>query len=136
MGGEKIGTEKILNYNCEVWKIPGGKQWMYKGLPLKLEMTVMGTTSTLMVTSAKFNTSVPDKYFELPDYPIQEMEGYQNDEEYAKDKAEMKKNAKKMQKMTYAEYKAMVLKEDPNVSEEELKTGYKMMKKMTKKMSK
>jgi hypothetical protein len=138
MGGKIIGKEKILGYTCDLWEIPGGKQWIYKGLPLKLEMTVMGVTSKTEATSAKFNVAVPDKYFELPDYPIQKEEGYQNDEEYAQDKAEMKKQAAKMKNMTFEQYKAMVHKEDPetrNMSDEELKMGYQIMKKIANNMS-
>lgn len=139
IGGKIIGKENVLGYNCDVWQIPGGKQWMYKGLPLKLEMTVMGITTTNTATSAKFDTNVPDKYFELPDYPIKKEEGYQSDEAYAKDKAEMKENAKKMQNLSFEDYKKMVMQDDPeakNMSEEELKQGYQMMKMMAKKIGK
>ncbi len=134
IGGKKIGNENILGYNCEVWQIPGGKQWIYKGLPLKLEVSMMGIKTINEATSARFNTSVPDKYFELPDYPIQKEEGFRNDAEYSKDKAEMKKNAQKLQKMSYEEYKSMLKKNDPeeykNMSEKEMKASYQMMKKM------
>ncbi len=134
IGGKKIGNENILGYNCEVWQIPGGKQWIYKGLPLKLEVSMMGIKTINEATSARFNTSVPDKYFELPDYPIQKEEGFRNDAEYSKDKAEMKKNAQKLQKMSYDEYKSMLKKNDPeeykNMSEKEMKASYRMMKKM------
>ncbi len=140
MGGKKVGTEKILGYNCEVWEIPGGKQWIYKGLPLKLQMTVMGITTTNEATQAKFNTSVPDKYFKLPDYPVQQMDSYQNDDEYAADQKEMKANAAKLKKMSYQDYKQMLQQNDPqsykNMSEEEMKMSYKMMKKMAEHMTK
>jgi len=140
MGGKKIGNETFMGYDCEVWKIPGGKQWIYKGIPLKFEMTMMGITTTTVATEAKFDVNVPDKYFELPDYPIQEMEGFQSDEEYNADQKEMKKNAQQMKKMTFEEYKNMVKQSDPetfkNTSEEELKMGYEMMKKMAEQISK
>jgi len=137
IGGKKIGKDNILGYSCDLWEIPGGKQWIYKGLPLKLQMTVMGITTTNVATSAKFDINVPDKYFELPDYPIQKEEGFQNDADYAKDKVEMKKNAKKMQNLSYEDYKKMVLKDDPeakNMSEKEMKQGYQMMQMMAKKI--
>jgi hypothetical protein len=140
MGGKKVGNEKVMGYNCEVWEIPGGKQWIYKGIPLKFEMTMMGITTTTVATEAKFDVNVPDKYFELPDYPIQEMEGFQSDEAYEADQKEMKKNAQQMKKMTFEEYKKMVKQSDPetfkNTSEEELKMGYEMMKKMAEQISK
>ena len=137
MGGKIIGEEKVLGYTCELWKIPGGKEWAYKGIALRLEMTVMGVKSTMEATSAKFNIAVPDKYFELPDYPIKKEEGYQNDKEYTQDKAEMKKQAAKMNNMTFEQYKVMVQKNDPetrNMSDKELKMGYQIMKNMSKNM--
>jgi len=139
MGGKIVGQGTILGYNCEIWEVMGGKQWVYKGLPLKVEVKQMGITTITVATSAKFNVNVPDKYFELPDFPIEEMEGYQSDEEYIEDKAEMKKTAKKMKNMTYAEYKAMIIKEDPEaakMSEEEMQQSYQMFKAMMQKMSK
>ena len=139
IGGKIVGKEKIKGYTCDVWQIPGGKQWIYKGLPLKLTMTMMGITTTTEITSAKFNINVSDSYFKLPNYPIKKEEGYRNDKEYNQDKAEMKKNAKKLQNMTFAQYKEMLKKEDPeeykNMSEKELKQGYQIIKKMSARMA-
>ena len=139
MGGKKVGKEKILGYTCDVWEIPGGKQWIYKGIPLKLQMTVMGITTTNEATSAAFNKSVPDKYFKLPDYPIEEMPGYQSDEVYNNDKKDMKKGAEKLRKMSFEEYKTMLKKDDPEafkeMSDADLKMSYKLMQKMAQQMS-
>ncbi len=60
MGGKKIATEKVLGYTCDVWDVSGAKQWIYKGVVLKLEVTVMGITTIKEATSAKFNTTVAD----------------------------------------------------------------------------
>jgi hypothetical protein len=139
MGGKIVGQEAILGYTCDIWDGLGGRQWIYKGLPLKIEVNLMGILTTTTATSAKFDIAVTDKYFKLPDFKLVEMEGYQNDEEYAEDKAEMKKNAQKMKNMTYAEYKTMLIKNDPeaaDMSEEEMKQSYQMFKMMIKKMSK
>jgi len=139
MGGKIVGEGDVLGYSCEIWEVLGGKQWIYKGLPLKIEISILGITTITVANAAKFNSSVSDKYFELPNFPITEMEGYQNNEEYADDKAEMKRNARKMKDMSYADYKAMVLKDDPEaaeMSEEEMKQGYQMFKVMMQKMSK
>ncbi len=139
MGGKKVGKEKILGYTCDVWEIPGGKQWIYKGLPLKIVMTVMGITSSSTAVRAQFNTNVSDSHFKLPDYPIQKEEGYLNDAAYAKDQAEMKKGAEKMKNMTYEQYKQMLKNDDPqeykNMSEKDMKMGYQLMKKMAQQMS-
>jgi len=138
MGGEKQGTEKIMGYECEVWKIPGGKQWIYKGVPLKIDMTLMGIHTVQEPVEAKFNINVSDKYFELPNYPIQKEEGYLSDKEYKSQQEEMKTNAKKMANMSYDEYKKMLKQNDPdasNMSEQEIKTSYQMMKKMANMMN-
>ena len=135
LGGKKIGTGKVLGYTCDVWQIPGGKQWIYKGVPLKLEMTLMGITTTNEATEAKFNVSVPDKYFDLPDYPVQQMPGIENNMQQTKD---MKQGAEKIRKMSFKQYKEMLQKNDPeafkNMSENDLKMSYKLMQKMAQQM--
>ncbi len=139
MGGKIVGQESVLGYNCDIWDVMGGKQWIHKGLPLKIEVSIMGIKTITVATSAKFNVSVADKYFKLPNFPIEELEGYQDDEEYTEDKAEMKRNAQKMKNLSYAEYKAMVIKDDPEaaeMSEEEWQQSYTMFKAMMQKMSK
>ena len=139
MGGEIVGQGSVLGYNCDIWDVMGGKQWIYKGLPLKIEVSLMGIKTITVATNAKFDVSVADKYFKLPNFPIEELEGYQDDEEYAEDKVEMKRNAQKMKNLSYSEYKAMVLKDDPEaaeMSEEEMRQNYQMFKMMMKKMSK
>ncbi len=135
MGGKKIGSEKFLGYDCEIWDIMGAKQWLYKGVVLKLEMTVMGITTIKEATSAKFNTSVSDKYFKLPDYPIQKEEGFMNNEEFEDDMEDMEANMDKISKMSFEEWKKMALadKEDEemqNMSEKELRQTYDMIQKM------
>ncbi len=135
MGGKKIGDEKFMGYNCEVWDIMGGKQWLYKGVMLKLEMTMMGITTITEATSAKFDVNVSDKYFELPDFPIVKEEGYRNNEEFKEDMKEMDRNMEKISKMSYEEWKEMAIAEDEEMkgmSEEELRQTYDMMQKMIK----
>jgi hypothetical protein len=77
MGGQKIETEKVLGYPCEVWSILGGKQWLYKGqVPLRVEAEVMGMKSGMVAVKATFNKSVPDSKFQLPDYKIEVSPDY------------------------------------------------------------
>jgi hypothetical protein len=137
MGGKKIGNEKFLGYDCEVWDIMGGKQWMYKGVVLKLEMTVMGIKTVKEATSAKFGVTVADKYFKLPDFPIVKEEGFLNNDEMDEEMKEMNKQMEKMEKMSFEEWKKLALsdKEDQeiqNMSEEELRQTYDMMQQMIK----
>ncbi len=137
MGGKKIGNETYLGYNCEIWDIMGGKQWMYKGTVLKLEMTIMGITTIKEATSAKFNVSVSDKYFQLPDFPIQKEEGFLDNDAFEDDMEDMNANMDKLEKMSFEEWKKLALadKEDEemqNMSDEELLQTYDMLQKMIK----
>lgn len=137
MGGKKIGEEKFLGYNCEIWDIMGAKQWMYKDVMLKLEMTIMGITTITEATSAKFNSNVPDKNFKLPDFPIEEEEGMLNNEEYEESMEDMKANMDKFSKMSFEEWKEMAMADDVDnemkeMSEEELRKTFDMMQQMIK----
>ncbi len=134
IGGKKIGKEKVLDYMCDVWQIPGGKQWIYKGVPLKLEMTMMGITTTQSATKAKFGINVPDKYFKLPDYPLQEIESFDIDD----NNKQSKQNTAILKKMSFEDYKKLIKQKDPeafkNMSKEELKMSYQLMQKMAQQM--
>ena len=74
MGGKKIGSGKVLGYNCEVWEAMGGKMWFYKGVPLKMESSMMGIKTTEIATKASFNKNIPNAKFKLPQYPVQTMD--------------------------------------------------------------
>lgn len=137
MGGEKVGTEKFLGYNCDVWDIPGGKQWLYNGLVLKFEMKVLGITTITEATSAKFDIKVADNFFELPDFPIQKEEGYMDNEEYEEEMEDMDDKMEELSKMSFKEWKKMALADKDNekmqqMTDEELLQTYEMMQKMLK----
>jgi hypothetical protein len=74
MGGKKVGEESILGYECEVWKTPMIKLWVYKGLALKSEATVMGITNTMEATNVQLDVSVSDEDLKLPDFPLKTMQ--------------------------------------------------------------
>ncbi len=137
MGGKKVGEETYLGYNCEMWSILNGKQWMHKGVVLKIDLTVLGIRTLTEATSAKFDVSVSDSNFELPDFPIQKTEGFMDNEEYKEDLEEMDENIEMISKLSYEDWKKLALadKEDEemqNMSEEELREMYDMMQKMIK----
>ncbi len=135
MGGEKIGTDKFLGYNCDLWKIPGGKQWLYKGLMLKLEMKLLGITTITEATSAKFNINVADKFFDLPDFPIQKEEGFMDNDEFEDEMEDMDDKMETLSKMSFSEWKKMAQANDEEMqqmSDEELHQTYDMVQKMIK----
>ncbi len=132
VGGKKIGEENFLGYPCEIWDAMGSKQWIYKGVTLKIVSKVMGITTVKEATNARFNVDVSDKYFQLPDFPIVKEEGYLSDGAYQKNQDEMKNNINHLKKMSFEDFKKTA-KQDPemkNMTDEELKQQYKLMKQM------
>ena len=69
-GYTKIGNEIINGYDCEIWNISGSKQWLYKGIPLKTEITISGIKTVKEAISADFNVVNIQSNFDLPNYPI------------------------------------------------------------------
>ncbi|MFK5877895.1 MAG: hypothetical protein QM478_00210 [Flavobacteriaceae bacterium] len=135
VGGKIIGKENFLGYPCEIYDIMGSKQWIYKGVSLKSEMTIMGITTVKKATSAKFNVSVANKYFKLPDYPIQKEEGFMDNEAFEEDMEDMNANMEKMSKMSFNEWKKLIQENDPEMeqmSDKELRETFDMMQKMIK----
>ena len=137
IGGKKIGNENYLGYDCEVWDVKAGKQWMYKGVVLKIEMTVLGLTTIKKATSAKFSISVSDNNFKLPDFPVQKEEGFLDNTAFENDMEDVNDNMDKISSMSFEEWKKMALtdKDDDeiqNMSEEELRQTYDMIQKMIK----
>ena len=132
VGGKKIGEENFLGYPCEIWDAMGSKQWIYKGVTLKIVSKVMGITTIKEATNAKFNIDVSDKYFQLPDFPIVKEEGYLSDDAYQAEQQDMKTKKDHLKKMSFEEFKKMA-KQDPemkNMTDKELKEQYKLMKQM------
>jgi hypothetical protein len=133
MGGKIIGNESFLGYDCEIMELMGSKQWIYKGVTLKLEMTVMGLTTIKKATSAKFDINVADKYFELPDFLIIKEEGFMNNEEFDMEMEDYSDEIEQLKNMSYEEWKEIATKEDEelrNMSDKELRETYDMMQSM------
>ena len=137
MGGKKIGEEKFLGYDCEIWDLMGAKQWIHKDIMLKLEMNMMGIKTLKEATSVKFKVNVPDKNFKLPDYPIKKEESMLNSEDFEESMEDMNANMDKLSKMSFEEWKKMAMADDTDnemegMSEEELRKTYDMMQQMIK----
>lgn len=133
MGGEIVGNESFLGYDCEIMELAGSKQWIYKGVTLKLEMTVMGLTTIKEATSAKFDINVSDNYFELPDFPIVKEEGFMTNEEFDEEVEIMDDEIEQLKNMSYEEWKKIVSENDEemqNMSDKELRETYEMMQSM------
>ncbi len=135
MGGKIVGTESILGHSCEVWDVMGAKQWLYKGVMLKMEVTLLGIKTITQATSAKFDVSVADANFKLPDFPMQKMEGFMNNDEFDDELEDMDAKMNELSKLSFEDWKKMATKNDPEMSEmsdEELRQTYDMIQKMIK----
>lgn len=133
IGGEKIGNETYQGYDCEVWSFMGGKQWSYKGVVLKMEMTTLGIKTITEATSVEFDISVPDSNFKLPDFPIEKTESYLSNDDYEIEMEEMDEKLDQISKMSFKEWKKLATKDDPEMkqmSDEELRQTYDVMQKM------
>jgi len=73
LGGEKLGKEKFLGKECDVFSIMGSKSWIYQGIILKSETNVLGITSNetalkidenISVSSDKFNPPVDIEWYD------------------------------------------------------------------------
>ena len=84
MGGEKAGTDKILGNTCDIWKVQGVTQCIYKGVPLKMEANVKGIKRVEIATKAEFDISLSANDFKLPDFPIYDMQGNKLDKSILK----------------------------------------------------
>ncbi|MCK5906469.1 MAG: hypothetical protein KAG37_02710 [Flavobacteriales bacterium] len=162
-------TEQIAGKKCEIWKGSLGIIWVWKGLALKSETTVLGISIIETAISVKVNISIPESRFEIPegieikDIPentntSQSVMGSSNisNQQMSPEEKQMMEDAMsgdmegmmntassnmsqeekdqilKMAKMSYPEFNKIIKQEEPNITEEEIKQAYQMMKQMAK----
>ena len=137
MGGKQVGTQNFLGKNCEKWEVNTmGKTTLliWQGVTLKTETSVMGMKSSEVATSLKTGLSFSAADFQPPaGVHMETPQGMgmgmgQGMGMSPEDKA----NMKKLMNMSYADFKKMVLKDDPNMKEEDIQQAYKMIKQMGK----
>lgn len=75
LGGTQLDNQEFKGYDCEVWTGLGSKQWIYKGITLKIVTTIAGITIIKEAVDIKFDVSVSDSYFKLPDFQIIPING-------------------------------------------------------------
>lgn len=135
MGGEKIGEEVFMGYNCEVWTAMGAKSWYYKAVLLKREMNVLGRKTKTEAVSIKFDVVVPDAKFELPNFKIENAPDMMGGSGFDFDSEEMDEGMDVMAKMSFKEWKKTVQSTDDEMkemSDAELRQTYDMIQKMIK----
>lgn len=132
LGGEKIGDETYKGYICEVWTIMGGKQWIYKGVMLKMEMNTLGIKTITEATNVRFDVSVAETSFNLPDFPIEKTETYTSNSEY---QDEIDAGINEIENLSFEQWKKIAVSNDTEMkemSDEELRETYNMIQKMIK----
>ena len=72
VGAKKIGSDKVLEWECTVWQLDEMKLCVYKGIPLRTETEENGIKSVEIATKAAFDLEMTESDFTLPDYPIVE----------------------------------------------------------------
>jgi hypothetical protein len=130
MGFRKVGQETILDKECDVWQHGRMKIWVWDGLTLK---SVNGK-DVETATDVQIDVSIPQDVFEVPEgfeyievgasdmFPdVSEDEARQAFEE---DEENMDEILDEIENMTYSEYRAKVLEEEPGVDEMEIKQSY------------
>jgi len=96
---------------------------------------LLGIKTITQATSAKFDVSVADANFKLPDFPMQKMEGFMNNDEFDDELEDMDAKMNELSKLSFEDWKKMATKNDPEMSEmsdEELRQTYDMIQKMIK----
>ena len=73
LGAKKIGSYEIAGFTCDKWELHGTKMCIYKGVPLKMETSTMGTDYVQIATNARFDINIDEEKFNLPDYPIKSL---------------------------------------------------------------
>jgi hypothetical protein len=69
MGGKRIGTDRVAGYPCELWRLPGVTQCLYKGVPLRIVTEVMGQRRSETAVEAKFDLPIDPQRYRVPAYP-------------------------------------------------------------------
>lgn len=82
LGGEKLGNETFLGKKCDVISLMGNKSWIYEGITLKSETSIMGITNVITATGFQENIEVKDDLF-LPPAGIEFYDYEQSSELYS-----------------------------------------------------
>lgn len=98
LGAKKVGTETVAGVKCNKWEFSDIKMCVYKGIPLKMETNIMGVKEISIAKSAKFNVSIDDSEFNLPNYPVKDGNDMMN-EAQAQMEEEMKNMSPEERKM-------------------------------------
>lgn len=63
-GATIVGKETLMGYECEIVSVMGAKSWVYRGIVLKTEASILGITITETAVVFNKNIAVPASKFE------------------------------------------------------------------------
>ncbi|PIQ33408.1 MAG: hypothetical protein COW63_05660 [Bacteroidetes bacterium CG18_big_fil_WC_8_21_14_2_50_41_14] len=137
MGYEIVGQETISGKECDIWKQGKSRIWVWNGLTLKSQVGKDVETAT----SIQIDIPVSGEIFEVP-------EGYEYEVISASDMfpdpdsvlvkedemTEEEWNAvlDEIETMSYSQYKAKVLEEEPEADDEQIKQSYLLLRQQAK----
>jgi len=137
-GYEKMGKESIIGKECNLWVNGNSKLWIWKGLVLKME----NKSSSETATSVKIDVPVPEDKFRVPedielesvnsDELFPDITAEEFEEEYHNSKEEEDEMLDMIEDMSYSEFKAMVRKEDSEMTDNEIQQAYLYLKQKAK----
>lgn len=79
-GGKRIGNEKVLGKDCEVWEIAqfGTKSYVWNYIPLKSTTEMMGMKINIIATKIDTEAKIPADKFKIPaGIKLQEIDNMQ-----------------------------------------------------------
>lgn len=142
LGFEISGQENILGKSCDIWKHGTHKIWVWNGLTLKSKA---GNTEET-ATSIKIDTKIAQNIFEVPSgYALESHNAAELmpdfDEakatlDHTESDAEMDALLDEIENMTYVEYKAKVLEEEPDADPEKIRQSYLLLRQQAKRRQK
>jgi len=121
-----------------LWVNGKSKLWIWKGLVLKLE----DRSNIETAISVKIDVPVPEEKFQVPenieyervnsDELFPDITAQEFEEEYNNSKEEEDEMLDMIKDMSYSEFKAMVKKEDPEMTDNEIQQAYLYLKQKAK----
>jgi len=141
MGYEIIGQETISGKACDIWKQGKSRIWVWNGLTLKSQVGKNVETAIHI----EIDVPVSIEVFEVPkgfEYEVIEASDMFPDpdemtyEEDEMTEEELNALLDEIETMSYSQYKAKVLEEEPDANDEQIKQSYLLLRQQAKRRHK
>ena len=112
-GAKKIGTDKVVGKECDVWKNVESTDCIYKGLALRVLQKEGNVTRSESATDINLNMKLTAKDFRLPNFPVYSIDAMNPS------KKQEKLDSSKLNEMDKRELKK--IKKAQEIKEKEIK---------------